>query len=190
MGILNRWRQFGRRYFWSPLLLGRVAAGFGVPLLPGGAQEMLHQADSCASLSWQSAFQAGFNQLARLKDVPRHPHTPSIIGTSMPYAPSSVISLLPGSPRRCQRPSRRCACSIKYCLPLLACCSIAKRGSRCRCAAGVKRAMSPSSTTAPESVWRSRREYGPARSRPILKDRNFPANDFWPTIDGAVMRCD
>lgn len=73
MGILNRWRQFGRRYFWSHLLLGMVAAGFGVPLLSGGAQDMLHQADSCASLSRQSVFQAGFSQLARLKDVPRRP---------------------------------------------------------------------------------------------------------------------
>ncbi|BAE73731.1 Secretion monitor precursor [Sodalis glossinidius str. 'morsitans'] len=70
MGILNRWRQIGRRYFWPHLLLGIVAAGFGVPLLPGGGQEMLYQADNCPSLSRQSAFQAGFSQLARLKDVP------------------------------------------------------------------------------------------------------------------------
>ncbi|MBT9432390.1 secA regulator SecM [Candidatus Sodalis endolongispinus] len=73
MGILNRWRQIGRRYFWPHLLLGMVAAVFGVPLLPGVGQEMLHQADNCPSLSRQSAFQAGFSQLARLKDVPRRP---------------------------------------------------------------------------------------------------------------------
>ncbi|RLR17572.1 secA regulator SecM, partial [Sodalis-like symbiont of Bactericera trigonica] len=73
MGILNRWRQIGRRYFWPHLLLGMFAASFGVPVLPGVGQAMLHKADSCPSLSRQSAFQAGFSQLARLKDVPRRP---------------------------------------------------------------------------------------------------------------------
>ncbi|QWA10120.1 secA translation cis-regulator SecM [Sodalis ligni] len=74
MGILNRWRQFGRRYFWPHLLLGMVAAGLGVPLVLNSGQEQAHLANTLSSPSRQNAFNAGFANLSFLKETQRRPY--------------------------------------------------------------------------------------------------------------------
>lgn len=73
IGILNRWRQFGRRYFWPHLLLGMVAATLGVPqnLLDTSDQTSLPSASS--SLNRQTSANSAFNNLALLQEAHRHP---------------------------------------------------------------------------------------------------------------------
>lgn len=73
MGILKRWRQFGRRYFWPHLLLGVVAASFGVPCVLASGQEPSHQSGNFSNLSRANALHAGFTHLALFKDAGRRP---------------------------------------------------------------------------------------------------------------------
>ncbi|PIJ49757.1 SecA regulator SecM [Erwinia sp. OLTSP20] len=70
ISILNRWRQFGRRYFWSHLLLGVVAAGFGLPGAHAGGQNSLTDSATC-SLNIRTI--PHLNTLALWQETPRRP---------------------------------------------------------------------------------------------------------------------
>ena len=73
IGILNRWRQFGRRYFWPHLLLGMVAATLGVPQNLSGTSDQAALPSASSSLSRQNSVNTAFNSLALLQEVHRRP---------------------------------------------------------------------------------------------------------------------
>ncbi|HEI8866864.1 secA translation cis-regulator SecM [Serratia sp. AKBS12] len=73
IGILNRWRQFGRRYFWPHLLLGMVAATLGVPQNLSGNAEQAALPSTSSSLNRQNSAANAFNSLALLQDAHRRP---------------------------------------------------------------------------------------------------------------------
>lgn len=71
IGILNRWRQFGRRYFWPHLLLGMVAATLGAPSNFSGAPDQAALPSSPSSLNRQNSASGTFNSLALLQEAHR-----------------------------------------------------------------------------------------------------------------------
>ncbi|MEE4482456.1 secA translation cis-regulator SecM [Serratia ficaria] len=73
IGILNRWRQFGRRYFWPHLLLGMVAATLGVPSNLSGAPDQAALPSTSSSLNRQNSASGAFNSLALLQEAHRRP---------------------------------------------------------------------------------------------------------------------
>ncbi|WP_416413137.1 secA translation cis-regulator SecM [Pantoea sp. App145] len=71
IGIFSRWRQFGRRYFWPHLLLGMVAASFGLPACAQTSEPA--SADTPVS-SLFTGNVVRFDHLIRLQETARRPN--------------------------------------------------------------------------------------------------------------------
>ncbi|MFP1726259.1 secA translation cis-regulator SecM [Lonsdalea quercina] len=114
IGILNRWRQFGRRYFWPHLLLGMVAAGFGLPVSLCESQNAPSLSTSAISRHNVSAF--SLTDLVALKDAHRrssvgidywHQHAIRTVIRHLSFAltapqPSTVAEAVVASPAQHQ----------------------------------------------------------------------------------------
>lgn len=68
IGILNRWRQFGRRYFWPHLLLGMVAATLGIPSIFAGKTDPAALPSTSSSFNRQNSASGAYNRLVLLQE--------------------------------------------------------------------------------------------------------------------------
>lgn len=73
MGILNRWRQFGRCYFWPHLLLGVVAASIGAPSNLSGLPQQVSLSVASLNVKRINSTIPGVGQLVLLSQVSNRP---------------------------------------------------------------------------------------------------------------------
>lgn len=73
MGILNRWRQFGRRYFWPHLLLGVVAASIGAPASLNGLPQQVSLSAAFSNVNPINPAVPGVGQLALSSEINTRP---------------------------------------------------------------------------------------------------------------------
>ncbi|WP_037389587.1 secA translation cis-regulator SecM [Serratia symbiotica] len=73
IGILNRWRQFGRRYFWPHLLLGMVAATLGIPSSLAGKTDPAALPSTSSSFNRQNSASSAYNRLVLLQEARSRP---------------------------------------------------------------------------------------------------------------------
>ncbi|MGK3142956.1 secA translation cis-regulator SecM [Pantoea sp. C2G6] len=71
IGILLRWRQLGRRYFWPHLLLGMVAASFGLPACAQSSE--LNASPESPTSTFFLGNATRFDHLIRLQEAARRP---------------------------------------------------------------------------------------------------------------------
>ncbi|AWH88079.1 secA translation cis-regulator SecM [Limnobaculum parvum] len=73
MGILNRWRQFGRRYFWPHLLLGVVATSIGAPASLNGLPQQVSLSAAFSDVNPINPAVPGVGQLALSGEINTRP---------------------------------------------------------------------------------------------------------------------